>query len=316
VSPSQIIHALQGAPSYETCIDLDAFVCWVCGGSSTRGMSRERWQGSNFTSQNRVRCPDSLFVCEACVVVMSGRPPDTERMWSHLVEGDSHVRVNKGQKPAIREFLRRPHGARWFAAIADSGKRHIIPWCSINTAGQRGGRVLFEEALVELPRDDAGWALIDVLTKLLTGGATKEEISRGEYGPRAWQLLGERVRAFEDAYGHLRGGSWFELALWLSQRDEEQVQARMSAEKEARRNGRANKGAAPNPDRRGAPRAQKRVPANAGGEPPQELAGAPGPTAGLCAYSDKRGGMADIDDARSPAPGSVGDQLEMFSRTR
>lgn len=320
-TPSQIAHRIGGSKAHELASDRDPFTCWVCGGRATRGALRWQWAGANFTGQNRVRCPDSDVVCEACIVVMAGKPPNTERMWSHLVDGDEHVRVNKGQKPTIREFLRREHRATWWAAIADSGKKHIIPWCPLNAAGQSGGRVLFEDALVMLPRDAGGWALLDEIAGLLTAGATKEEVSRGEYGPRAWQLVGERLRAFETARGSLRGGSWFDLAVWLAQRDEAAVAERLEAEKaakaakkkEAKANDGRRKGKAANANGRGAARTPKRVPADARVQRAQALGPDPRPDARGSAVLGEPGGVANDHDPDAATGGASGGQLTLLS---
>lgn len=316
---SQAIHAVAGSPPRPDCADRAQFICWVCGNPATRGMDRARWQGANFTGQNRVRCPESDFICEACVVVMAGRPPNTERLWTHLVEGASHVRVNKAQKPIMREFLRRAHLAPWGAAIADSGQKHICPWAPLNPPNQTGGVILFEEAIVDLPRDEHGWSLLHELREVLTDGATKEEIGRGEYGPRAWQLLGGRVRAFEDTWGHLRGGAWFDLALWLAQRDEERVQARMAAEKAAKEEERAAKrrpkGKAPNPDRRGSARSAGGVPRDAGRERAEALGASPESPPVQRADELDAGRVADGDAARASAPRPELGQLALFPRS-
>lgn len=83
-SASQLLHAALGAPTVPECDDRIPFACWVCGASSTRGMPRVRWMGVTFVGQNRVRAPESGLVCEACVCVMAGKPPDTWRMYSVL----------------------------------------------------------------------------------------------------------------------------------------------------------------------------------------------------------------------------------------
>ena len=314
ITASQIIHRIGGSKSVDACGDVGAFHCWVCGGSSTRGQKRWEWSGANYTGQNKARCPESDYACEACVVVMAGRPPDTERMWSHLVEGDSHVRVNKGQKPAMREFLRREHRAPWFAAIADSGQKHIAPWCVINVPNQPGGYVLFEETLVELPRDDAGWALIDEITSALTDGLTKEEISRGEYSARAWGLIGaERLLALEGRWSQHRGGGWFDLAVWLAQRDEAAVQARMTREKEAKSEAkRTGKGKVANAHRGGRARAAKRLPPDAGRERAQALDDHAGAHDCGSSADGEPGGVGDADAADVAARRTAGEQLALL----
>lgn len=312
MTPSQLIHAIHDSTPSPLCSDLPAFVCWVCGGPSTRGAIRWKWAGANFTGQNRVRCPASDHVCEACIVVMAGKPPNTERMWTHLVDGREHVRVNKGSKPVMRAFLRRKHTAPWFAAIADSGQKHIIPWAPVNAPHQPGGAVLFEESLVELPRDAEGWALLDEIAEALTDGLTKEEIGRGEYGPRAWTLLGaERMRALEDAWSPLRGSSWFDLATWLAQRDEEKVAARLAAEKEAKR-GRQAKGARKNAHGGVSARDPGGVPQDAGMQHPEALGSAQRPNARRRADERKPGGVANDHESNAAARSAAAGQLSLL----
>jgi len=126
-----------------------------------------------------------------------------------------------------------PKSGAWFAAIADTGQKHVLPWTPMNFAGHGGSRgtVRFEEQNVRLGSFD----LVDAMCGLLTAGATKDELASGHYTPRAWQLAQSEIEAFEESHGRpLRGGAWFSLSVWLAQRDEEAVQARMAAEKEQR----------------------------------------------------------------------------------
>jgi hypothetical protein len=233
-SASQLLHAREGSPVVAECADVGIAPCWVCGSPSSRAQPRAAWQGANFTGQSRVRAPTSEHVCEACVWAMAGRPPDTLRMYSHLCEvGGEYLRLNKGDKPAMRAFLRRPHASAWFAAVADSGQKHVVPWAPVNPPGARG-RVLFEETVVHLPGGPEGWRLLDDAAALLTAGATKAEVEAGRYEARAWQLCGARLPAFERAHGGERSGPWFSLALFLAQRDEAVVEERLAAEKTAR----------------------------------------------------------------------------------
>src|SRR5690606_32867895 len=61
-----------------------------------------------------------------------------------------------------------------------------------------------------------------------------DEITRGEYRPETWLRCRDLVRAFEGAYAPLRGGSFFDLVVWLAQRDEEAVAARQEMERAAK----------------------------------------------------------------------------------
>lgn len=225
-------------------------MCWFCGGSHVpRGVPTTDFGGASFVGQSRVRAPDADWVCEACVYFCSrtepvpGRPPKdgkkfgaSYRNLSHLYNDalpTPYVNASKGEKPVILAFLRRHHAGTWFAAIADSGQKHVVQWTPVNPPGARG-RVLFEEQTIALPDAD-GWRIVDDLAALLTAGATKDEIERGEYTPRAWALCPERISAFEAEWGaRLRGGDWFALALWLAQRDEDAVTERLAAEQAAK----------------------------------------------------------------------------------
>lgn len=239
---SQIIHAVCGYPSDERCGEARGN-CYVCGGVVSRGISVREWMLDSYTDQNRVAVPSAEFVCEGCCFVMArcspvpGRPPKDGkqfggnfRNYSHMYEQGAetqYVNASKGEKPAIREFLAREHRGQWFAAIADSGQKHVLPYTPINPPG-RVGLVLFDEALVTV--GDPG--LVDVICQLLTDGATKDEIARRDYRPATWQRLGkDRIRAFERDHGRNRG-HWFGLALWLAQRDESEVSERLEREKQ------------------------------------------------------------------------------------
>ena len=255
--------------------------------------------GANFVGQNRVRSPDSSLVCEACVTVMSGKPPDTLRMQSHLVDDRGWNQWNKGQKLEMRAWLRGPKKGEWFAAIADSGKKHVIPWTPINGEASRPGRVLFEERLVTL--DD--WTLVDEMTELLTMGATKEELLSGALGARAWQLCGAQLRIFEKRRSGSRGGGWFELALWLAQRDELKVKEREDAERERERKSKDVRGRTP-------ARNAGRVPADSGGKRAKKL-GLPNISHAECSKDiEQRGG---VGDGHGEGPQNRGAQCELFA---
>ena len=234
---SMILWSARGSPALAG-VEAASGVCWVCAHTLVRGLRVDSWQSAKFTGQTRVRRPSASHVCEPCAWAMSGRPPDTLRMTSHLWgDGEGYAAPNKGDKPAILRFLRAAHAGAWLAAIADSGKKHVVPWTPVNPPGTRRGRVLFEDRVVVLPGDAAGWNIVDRLAALLTAGATKDEVARGEWSPRAWALLGgATIETFEADFGRReRGGVWFDLALWLAQRDEEAVADRLAAEKEKRR---------------------------------------------------------------------------------
>lgn len=231
--PSEILFRLAGSPVQPLCYDVrDGGRCWLCGSEVSRGVPPAMWQGANFTDQNKARCQGATHVCEACVwacawSVPPGFPPPelgkkgvNLRLFSHLwAEGESpeYQALNKAQKPIIRDWLQRTHRERWFAAIADSGQKHLLPWTPLNGRTDPGaGVVWFEERVVAL----GSWLLFDDMTRLLTVGVTKAELGDGRYAIRSMAEHRDNVFAFEECWGAHRGGGWWSLALWLAQREE------------------------------------------------------------------------------------------------
>lgn len=220
------------------------------------------------TDQNQCRDPGADYVCEACLYVRSRTSPVPGRLpgpcsackgvkadackkcggtgknsaagnfrnYSHLFDRDAptpYVNASKGEKPTILTWLRAPKTGPWFAAIADSGQKHVLPYAPVNAPKARG-KVLFDDTIVVLP-DEHGWQLIANMISFLTAGATKEEIVRGEYNASTWTRCRAAIEAFERDWSTYRGGAWFALAVWLAQRDETATQARVDAEKAATR---------------------------------------------------------------------------------
>lgn len=313
----------------ERAVDHDAEPCAICGGESTRGVLLGEFIGPTMTDQTSFRSPESSHACVCCAFVRAryspvpGKPPAPGKKegprwsnFSHLYDERGHAVASKGEKPAILAFLRGEKRGAWFAAIADSGQKHVLPYATVNPAGTRRGRVRFEERNLTLPDAD-GWAIVDDLCALLTAGATKDEIDRGNYTPRAWGMCRAQIEAFERTHGRHRGGDWFALALWLSQRNEEQVAARMTAEKDAKK---TKKEAASGSKRRAA-RATEDVPGGdvargQGGVPeersePVEALGPvaePKPERGQASSDSGRVG----DDAVSRASVAEPEQLGLF----
>ncbi len=195
-----------------------------------------------------------------------------------------YVNASKGEKPLIREFLRREHAMNWFAALADSGQKHVLPFAPMNARG-RAGMVLFDEQLIRLPGE---LTLLDEVTELLTDGITKDEIESGTYYVRTMRERRDAAQAFEAKRGRERGSGWFTLALWLAQRDEEEHERR-SKEKEARDAG-----------SRDAASAAKRVPARAKRATSNELLDPdPRPSSRGCTANSERERVGKLDAAKA-----------------
>lgn len=326
--PQQIADRIGYTAPDAATVDLDP--CAICGGLTSHGAPVDDVCGSLTTDLTSFRAPDSAHVCDGCILVR-GRavnPPTRESGWfcnfSHFIDADRYENASKGEKPRILAWLRGEKRGPWACVIADTGQKHLVCYAPINPPGSRG-RVRFEEADVALPSED-GWRIVDDLVALLTAGATKEEIETGRYSARAHALCGDAVQAFERTHGRLRGGAWLSLALWLAQRDEATVQARLEAEKQAKAakkakpararkaasdgGGRGDEGAdpvAPGGDAFGVPAG---LPADDGSEHVGALADHPGP--------DASGGEADEelrrvgDQGAAPTPDSTTGQLGLF----
>lgn len=245
-SPTQTVHALLGAPPVahpEPTGPIDApHGCRVCGGPCTRGLLYDDWSGAYSARPNRTRAWQSQHVCEACVAITARYSPCPARpaaegkeaiRWGNvsvLYDDAGLITATKGEKPVIRAWIARARKGPWFAAFAESGQKHVLPWTRWCAAGARSGMVRFEErdVLVNLSQLDS---MCSSTCELLTVGATKETIESGDYSPAQWKLCPQEIEAYEATWGRLRGSDVFALALWLAQRDEERVAARIEAQK-------------------------------------------------------------------------------------
>ena len=315
-SGSQLLWPILAPPERDDCAPVPDSPCWLCGAPWPRGQLVSKWSGASFTGQNRVRCPTSTYVCEPCVQVCSriapvpGRPPKPGkkfggnfRNYSHLYEAGDYVNASKGEKPAVLAFLRRTKSGPWFGAIADSGQKHVLPWVPVNPG--RRGVVLFDEMLVQVPES---FDLVDAMTSLLTAGATKDEIIRGDYRAQTWIRCRVEVSAFEAQHREERGGAWFGLALWLAQRDEEAVQVRLKKERESKRGKTKRRGSrrAANKDGRGDSVRKGAVPRSR--RQPAEALGAAADAGNVERQKGNQPGRMDHASVARPTSG-VGEQV-------
>lgn len=315
---SRLIWECHGSPVRSECVEHSG-ICWLCGGAMARGELASSWAAKSFTGHGRVRVPAATHVCEPCCFVCSriapvlGRPAKegkkfggSFRNYSHLwSESEGYANASKGEKPLIRDFLSRKHRGAWFAAIADSGQKHVIPFAPVNPPGTRRGVVLFDEQIVAVPGDQS---LVKHTMDLLTSGATKEEILDGKYRQQTWLRCERSIQTFESAWSNERGSAWFGLAIWLAQRDEEAVKERLAQEKEER--GRKAKRAAQNRNDRGAVGDKSRVPRKPKGKRAQELGGSTDPNARRDQDMREPGGVGN-EHLPQPASASV-EQLGLF----
>ncbi|MEN6535534.1 MAG: hypothetical protein ABFD89_17855 [Bryobacteraceae bacterium] len=180
--------------------------------------------------------------CESCKGSGVSSKGYNWRLFSHLYEENwqqpgqqapGYANCTKGDKPLIRAFLEREHAGNWFAAVSDSGQKHVLPLTRWNFGNSSAaGVIMFDETEAAIPDDVS---IIATACDLLTAGATKDELLTGDYRIATIERCGESVREFERTHKQWRGGPWFELVVWLAQRDEEQVEARHESEKSAKK---------------------------------------------------------------------------------
>jgi len=273
MTPASVMFGLAGSPAQEGVTNTPGR-CAICAVESSRTALFDRWQGANFTDQNKIRAWGETRVCEPCIWAHGWNPPPgfppqepgkkgvNLRLYSHLWgERTGYRYANKASKDVLREWIR-THASyrteRCFAAIADTGQKHVIPWTRLNLPGSRPLVVRFEEKDVIV----GSWALVLDLTELLTDGVTKDEIAGCDYRLLSWQQSRKAVEAFEATHGHIRGSAWWTFALWLAQRDEEEHARRSDDRRTARAVAKADRGADHGSKGR-VPRGSRKEPAHA-----------------------------------------------------
>jgi hypothetical protein len=226
--------------------------CCLCASPlDSRGVRLEK-AGCTFVNQTNMRTPQSPWLCSPCLWSTKWKCPPGRtnkakadgseaakglspamlgHRWEVLPDGSSRYgNHSKADKADLRTWLRAAKASWWWCTIADSGKKHTIAWAPLNYGQAQGATVLLDEQEIAL----GDWALVDDMTTLLTAGATKASVERGDYNAGEWERCADLVRAFEARWAGLRGSGWFTLAVWLAQRDEGEVAARLEVEKQTR----------------------------------------------------------------------------------
>lgn len=145
--PAATLYALAGSPPQERVVDLTEPVrCRVCAGLTARAAPYERWQGANFTDQNKLRWIDGRHVCEACIWAHAWNPPPGApaaepgkkglnlRLFSHLYDARGYAaRLAGTERVTVLE-----HGPRSLlvAVEADADEDDCLGEAEIHVAEQ------------------------------------------------------------------------------------------------------------------------------------------------------------------------------------
>jgi hypothetical protein len=194
-----------------------AGVCRACGAEGV-GVLFGDWVKEGFTNHDLLR-PGSI-VCRACLfsfedksallMLKTNRPTRQKmRTYSHfVVEGQWHA-LTKANKREMRELLASNPAV---AVISESGQKHLV-------FRARVGWWQFEE-LSMLPDWARVESLIVPIEELMTG-FSKAEIESGNYIAHRVQKFGlTRWRELSEPLKAVRLSAYFQLALFLAQRDE------------------------------------------------------------------------------------------------
>jgi hypothetical protein len=196
--------------------------CRICGQDGT-GMPFGEWVRDTFTDHDKLR-PGEI-ICHACQFLFAeasellaqrvGKDkPQRMRNYSHLVVNDTWHPLSKGQKREMRGLLLQSPS---LAVIAESGQKHLL-------FRAQPGWLQFEEQSVPL-NTSALQHHLDVVDALYRH-FNKAEIASGRYLPHRIKVCGVELFAdLEERAAPLRGGLYFEVALFLAQQEEDNGQA-------------------------------------------------------------------------------------------
>lgn len=202
-------------------------VCRFCG-QQNEGNDFHKWVKSTFTDHDKllpgsIICNDCLFWFEEksteLAAKMDKNKPQRMRNYSHFIINETWTPLSKGDKSTMTKLLLSTPFPE-LAAIAESGQKHIVFRATRNPQGGKAGWVQFEEQSLWLEPDDLRQTLDAVEPALST--FSKGEIESGNYLPHrimaygldAWQELEAIVKL-------LRGGLFFNLAIFLAQKRED-----------------------------------------------------------------------------------------------
>ncbi|HEX7313275.1 MAG TPA: hypothetical protein VF297_05115 [Pyrinomonadaceae bacterium] len=213
-APSHLIYQAAGLPVMTG----DATgLCRTCGAEGV-GVLFTDWVKEGFTNHDQLRA--GSIVCRACLfcfedksellMLKTNRPTRQKmRTYSHFVAGGEWYALTKADKKRMRELLARGPEV---AVIAESGQKHLV-------FRARVGWWQFEELsmLPDWPRVES---LLGPVEELLTG-FSKTEIESGNYiGHRVVKFGLERWRELSEPLRAVRLSAYFQLAIFLAQKDE------------------------------------------------------------------------------------------------
>lgn len=191
--------------------------CRVCGNDGI-GLSFASWVRDTFTDWDKLK--PGRIICHGCqfmfaeaselLAVKVGKDkPQRMRNYSHLIVDNTWHALSKGQKREMRDLLFRSPS---LAVIAESGQKHLL-------FRAQPGWLQFEEQAAPLDTSTLQYHM-DVVDALYLH-FSKAEIASGRYAPRRIKACGANTfEALEGQAAPLRGGLYFDVALFLAQQED------------------------------------------------------------------------------------------------
>lgn len=224
LNPCQIIYDLAGSPNQEFAL-AQGQRCCICAQLADRVLPTAKWMGANYTDQNKMRFPESTWICEPCAWVHGwNAPPGVPnkegakrganlRLFAHLWDAETgYLACPNRDRATILPWLLREHRGPWFAALPTSGKKHLLPWTPMNHA---------PSGLVRVEERNAAWdaltiAVLNDITAILAMEIPRGQVDCGEYSDKSWKTGMKQLAAFECQNAKYRGSARWTLALWLA----------------------------------------------------------------------------------------------------
>lgn len=236
MTPARALYAAAGSPDPRKSVNVTvAATCHVCGLDTPRGAVRVKDAlPSTFTDRHLPRSPASEWVCVPCCWALTGKPPDTLRLWSVVYREDwtddtppgndkapawpGVVLTTKGDTAPIYRTLIEPPDCRWFVAVATSGQIHTVPWSRMQRGSGQWSVMVEREPAAATP--EAFAAMLYHVATLRELGAPEDEIESGRYSPATIHRVGARAwRAHSEGVGRYAGTALVTLALFCARRD-------------------------------------------------------------------------------------------------
>lgn len=189
---------------------------------------------STYTDEDIAKARWSDHVCIPCSWAMTGKPPDTLRLWS-IVYREDRALAQTNPKPArmppacltskadtrpIVETLLHPpaDGSPWFVAVAESGQIHVAPFAPVNRRADAWGMRFERREIRSTPVEFA--TVLWHVAGLLCAGFARGDVQSLEphpsklarHGAETWRQHADPLRRYID-------GGLLALAIFLCTKD-------------------------------------------------------------------------------------------------